>query len=164
MAKNNYSIDIDVNVIYPPKIDVKIKRLSDTATLPTYGSEKAACMDLYACLSKGEGYGVNIMPHATLKIGTGLAFAPPSGYMFQILQRSGLASKGIYPVGGIVDEDYRGEVIVALHNSTDKPYVVQHGDRIAQMAIRAYSQANLIEVDELDVTERGEGGFGSSGK
>ena len=163
MSKNNYSIDVDVNVIYPPKIPVEVKRLSDTATLPTYGSEKAACMDLYACLYKGKGYSLNIRPHSTVKIGTGLAFAPPSGYMLQILQRSGLASKGIYPVGGIVDEDYRGEVIVALHNSTDEPYVVQHGDRIAQMAIRAYSQANLIEVDELDSTDRADSGFGSTG-
>lgn len=162
MADTKYTLDLDVNVIYPPKIDVKIKRISDTAILPTYGSEKACCMDLYADL--GRYPEISISPHSVRKIGTGLAFAPPEGYMLQILQRSGLASKGIYPVGGVVDEDYRGEVIVALHNGSDKPCVVHHGDRIAQMAIRAYSQANLIEVDELDVTERGEGGFGSSGK
>lgn len=159
---NNYSINVDVNVIYPPKVEVRIKRLSDTAILPTYGSEKACCMDLYANLD--ELNDVIVLPHTTAKLGTGFAFQPPVGYMLQILQRSGMASKGIYPVGGIVDEDYRGEVVVALHNGSDKPYIVHHGDRIAQMAVRAYTQANLIEVDELDSTNRGEKGFGSSGK
>lgn len=151
-----------------PKIDVKVKRLSDTAITPTYGSEKAACMDLYSNIDlsfyQGDYAGLVIEPHQTLKIGTGFAFQPPSGYMLQILQRSGLASKGIYPVGGIVDEDYRGEVIVALHNGSDKPYIVHHGERIAQMAVRAYTQANLIKVDELDTTDRADGGFGSTGK
>lgn len=143
-------------------IDLKIKRLSDTATLPTYGSERAACMDLYADLGKYPE--ISVSPHSVRKIGTGFAFQPPTGYMLQILQRSGMASKGIYPVGGIVDEDYRGEVVVALHNGSDKPYIVHHGDRIAQMAVRAYAQANLIKVDELDNTDRANGGFGSTGK
>jgi len=116
-------------------------------------------MDLYACNED-----VIIQPHTTIKIGTGLSFQPPSGYMLQILQRSGLASKGIFPMGGIIDEDYRGEVLIALYNSTDKPYAVHNGDRIAQIAVRQYEQANLIEVNELDSTDRGDGGFGSTGK
>ena len=158
---NKYSIDIDVNVIYPPKMDVLIKRLSDTATLPTYGSEKAACFDVSADFRGRDS--ITMPPHSTVKIGIGWAFQPPIGCMLQILQRSGLASKGIFPVGGIVDEDYRGEVLVALHNSTNNDFIVKHGDRIAQIALRRYSQANFTEVTDLDNTSRGSNGFGSTG-
>ena len=161
---------------------IKAKRLSDTAKLPTYGSEKAACCDLYADLSdhcitlnpdvevrnvssneNGPIQRVGIAPHCTVKIPTGWAFQPPEGYMLQILQRSGLASKGLIPIGGILDEDYTGEVIVIMLNTTDYYLSINNGDRVAQMAIRPYYQGEFEEVDELDETERGTNGFGSSG-
>ena len=162
---------------------IKAKRLSDTAKLPTYGSEKAACVDIYCdlrvdkCIDlnpanvdfKNMGYSgdcfdrVNIAPHSTVKIPTGWAFQPPEGYMLQILQRSGLASKGLIPLGGILDEDYTGEVIVIMLNTTDKYLSINNGDRIAQMAIRPYYQGEFEEVDELDETKRGDGAFGSTG-
>ena len=163
---------------------IKAKRLSDTAKLPTYGSEKAACCDLYCdlrvdkCIDlnsanvdfkhmeySGDCFDrVHIAPHETIKLPTGWAFQPPEGYMLQILQRSGLASKGLIPLGGILDEDYTGEVIVIMLNTTDKYLSINNGDRIAQMAIRPYYQGEFEEVDELDKTERGDGGFGSTGK
>lgn len=162
---------------------IKAKRLSDTAKLPTYGSEKAACCDLYCdlrvdkCIDlnpanvdfkhmeySGDCFDrVHIAPHETIKLPTGWAFQPPEGYMLQILQRSGLASKGLIPLGGILDEDYTGEVIVIMLNTTDKYLSINNGDRIAQMAIRPYYQGEFELVDELDETERGDGGFGSTG-
>ena len=162
---------------------IKAKRLSDTAKLPTYGSEKAACCDLCCdlrvdkCIDlnpanvdfkhmeySGDCFDrVHIAPHETIKLPTGWAFQPPEGYMLQILQRSGLASKGLIPLGGILDEDYTGEVIVIMLNTTDKYLSINNGDRIAQMAIRPYYQGEFELVDELDETERGDGGFGSTG-
>ena len=162
---------------------IKAKRLSDTAKLPTYGSEKAACADIYCdlrvdkCIDlnpanvdfkhmeySGDCFDrVHIAPHETIKLPTGWAFQPPEGYMLQILQRSGLANKGLIPLGGILDEDYTGEVIVIMLNTTDKYLSINNGDRIAQMAIRPYYQGEFELVDELDETERGNGGFGSTG-
>ena len=157
-------------------LNVKIKRLSDTAFMPTYGSAKAACMDLYANLGYHEARSVDgikdypnfveIPPHSTVRIGTGFAFQPPEGYCGLIFARSGLATKqGLAPANkvGVCDEDYIGEYIVALHNDTDSEQYVHHGDRIAQLMFVPYEQANLIEVDTLDETERGSGGFGSTG-
>ena len=158
-------------------LDVKIKRLSDIAIMPTYGSTKAACMDLYANLGYHDAMTVNglakkpnfveIEPHTTVKIGTGFAFQPPEGYCGLIFARSGLATKqGLAPANkvGVCDEDYTGEYIVALHNDTDEIQFIHHGDRIAQLMFVPYEQANLIETDTLDETERGSGGFGSSGR
>ena len=162
---------------------IKAKRLSDTAKLPTYGSEKAACCDLYCdlrvdkCIDlnpanvdfkhmeySGDCFDrVHIAPHETIKLPTGWAFQPESGYMLQILQRSGLASKGLIPLGGILDEDYTGEVIVIMLNTTDKYLSINNGDRIAQLEFRPYEQAEFELVDELDETERGASGFGSTG-
>ena len=162
---------------------IKAKRLSDTAKLPTYGSEKAACCDLYCdlrvdkCINlnpanvdfkhmeySGDCFDrVHIAPHETIKLPTGWAFQPPEGYMLQILQRSGLASKGLIPLGGILDEDYTGEIVVIMLNTSDKPIRINNGDRVAQMALRHYYQAEFELVDELDKTERGLAGFGSTG-
>lgn len=162
---------------------IKAKRLSDTAKLPTYGSERACCMDLYADLSdhcitlnpdvevrnisgneNGPIQRVGIAPHSTVKIPTGWAFQPPEGYMLQILQRSGLASKGLIPIGGIIDNDYNSEIVVILLNTSDDYIFVNNGDRVAQMAIRKYYQAEFDIVDELEPTVRGGNGFGSTGK
>ena len=151
-------------------LDVKIKRLSETATIPTYGSAKAAGMDLYADLG-AEDNGckkfICIRPHTTVKISTGFAFQPPEGYCALILARSGLATKqGLAPANkvGLCDEDYRGAYIVAIHNHSEQEQAIAHGDRIAQLMFVPYEQANLVVVDELESTDRGDGGFGSSGK
>ena len=157
-------------------LNVKIKRLSNTASMPTYGSTKAACMDLYANIGYCNAMTVNgleqrpayveIPPHATVKIGTGFAFQPPKGYCGLIFARSGLATRqGLAPANkvGVCDEDYTGEYIVALHNDTDSEQYVYHGDRIAQLMFVPYEQTNLVIVDTLDETERGSGGFGSTG-
>ena len=162
---------------------IKAKRLSNTAIIPTYGSKCACAADLYCdlrvdkCIDlnpanvdfkhmeyRGDCFDrVHIAPHETIKLPTGWAFQPPEGYMLQILQRSGLASKGLIPLGGILDEDYTGEVIVIMLNTTDKYLSINNGDRIAQMAIRPYYQGEFELVDELDETERGDGAFGSTG-
>ena len=156
-------------------LDVKVKRLSETAILPTYGSKKAAGMDLYADIGYTSARYVDglrvvpdyitVRPHETVKIGTGWAIQPPEGYAGYIFARSGLATKqGLRPANcvGLCDEDYRGEYIVALHNDTDDDQIIHHGDRIAQLVFMPYEQAELIEVEKLDSTERGCGGFGST--
>lgn len=108
-----------------------------------------------------------IQPHETVKVHTGLRMAPPEGWYVAIYARSGLATKqGLAPANktGICDQDYRGEYIVALHNHSNIPQMITHGDRIAQMAVVPFWQADFEEVSELDETGRGAGGFGSSGK
>jgi len=142
---------------------INIKKLNDNAIIPTYGSAKAAAMDLYADVNEP----ITIEPHKTAKIGIGFAVQPPENWCALILARSGLANKhGLAPSNkvGLCDEDYRGEYIVSLHNHSDEAAVVNHGDRIAQLMFVPYTQATLNLVDELDDTERGAGGFGSTGK
>ena len=110
---------------------------------------------------------ITVSPHSTQKIGTGIAVAIPDGYFGAIFARSGLAAKsGLRPANcvGVADSDYRGEYIVALHNDTDEPKTVENGERIAQLVIMPFLSAEFNEVEELDSTERGSGGFGSTGK
>ena len=143
---------------------IEIKKLRQDAVIPTQGSERAAGYDLYACIDTYEP--CSVMPHATNKVGTGIAVAIPDGYFGAIFARSGLATKkGMRPANcvGVVDSDYRGEVIVALHNDTDEKQYFQNGERIAQLVILPYVSAEFCEVEELDSTERGSGGFGSTG-
>ena len=145
-------------------INVKVKKLTDTAKLPTYGSKEAACCDLYADIPSGET--ISIRPHETIKIGTGLTIEPPEGYCAMIYARSGIATKhGLRPANctGICDSDYRGEYIVAIHNDSESTQYVDKGMRIAQLMFVPYAQANFEEVDSLSDTERGSGGFGSTG-
>lgn len=144
-------------------MEVKIKKLKGNAKIPTKGSEKAAGFDLYACCDDV----VTIMPHTTKKVGTGLAIQPPEGYFGAIFARSGLVTKnGLRPANcvGVCDEDYTGEYIVALHNDSDELREIQNGDRIAQLVFIPYLNTEFREVDKLDDTERGSGGFGSTGK
>lgn len=144
-------------------MNVKIVKLNTNATIPTQGSAKAAGFDLYTCLDNE----VKIEPHSTAKIPTGLSIQPPAGYFGAIFARSGLASKeGLRPANcvGCCDEDYTGEYIVALHNDSDVERVVSPNERIAQLVFLPYISANFVEVDKLDNTERGSGGFGSTGK
>lgn len=146
---------------------VKVKKLSPTAQLPTYGTPDSAGMDLYADLvgsGYGEGY-ITIKPNETVMIGTGLAFQPPRGYFSLIFARSGTAvKKGLAPANKVpvIDEDYRGEVKIHLHNHSDKECIIEHKERIAQIVFMPYEQFNLNE-GELDDTVRGSGGFGSTG-
>ena len=142
---------------------MNIKKLNDNARLPTYGSEFAAGADLYACLD-GD---VTIAPAETLLIHTGLAMEIPTGLVGLIYARSGRASKkGLAPANkvGVIDSDYRGEIMVALHNHSTEPRTVSDGERIAQIVFAPYYTADFSVVDELDDTTRGSGGFGSTGK
>ena len=144
-------------------MNISIKKLYSDAKIPTHGSAQSAGYDLYACISAP----ITIYPHTTSMIGTGLSIAVPEGYFGAIFARSGLATKqGLRPANcvGICDSDYRGEYIVAVHNDTDKIQVIDPGERIAQLVIMPYLPVEFIEVDELDKTERGNGGFGSTGK
>lgn len=141
---------------------IKIKKLNENAIIPTYGSEYAAGADLYACIESDEV----IAPGQTKLIKTGLAIELPIGYAAFIYARSGLASKrGIAPANkvGVVDCDYRGEIMVALHNHSSVEQSVAKGERIAQMVIAPYITAEFEESDTLSDTERGQGGFGSTG-
>lgn len=147
-------------------LQVNVKRLSDTAILPTYGSARAAGMDLYADVKSLGTDKIYIGPGDSLKIPTGFAFELPKGYCSLILARSGLsAKKGLRPANcvGLCDEDYRGNYIVSLYNDSHEDQVIEHGNRIAQLMFVPYIQAELTEVNNLSETNRGEGGFGSTG-
>ena len=142
---------------------IKVKKLNENAVLPTYGSDFAAGADLYACIAES----VEIAPGETKMIGTGLAMEIPEGYMGLIFARSGIASKrGLAPANkvGVVDSDYRGEFMVALHNHSNQPASVDVGERIAQLVITPYMTACFEVADELSKTVRNTGGFGSTDK
>ena len=143
-----------------PKIAVK--KLDERAVLPTYGSAFSAGADLYAVLD-GE---LIIQPNETKLVRTGLAMEIPEGFAGLIYARSGLATKrGLAPANkvGVVDADYRGEIMVALHNHSAVPQTVAVGERIAQLVVAPFLKAEFEEADELSSTVRGEGGFGSTG-
>lgn len=140
---------------------MRIKKLNDNAVIPTYGSASAAGADLYSC--EGE---ITIAPCETRLVHTGLSMQIPEGYVGLIYARSGIATKrGVAPANkvGVIDSDYRGEVMVALHNHSKVDAVIAEGERIAQIVITPYLAVDFIESDELDDTERGQGGFGSTG-
>ncbi len=140
---------------------VNIKKLHENAIIPTKGSEYSAGYDLHALNDEV------IFPHNTTKVSTGLAIEIPEGYFGGVFARSGLAvKKGLRPANcvGVIDSDYRGEVIVLLHNDTDKYQLINKGDRIAQLVILPYLSVEFEEVEELVATKRGDGGFGSTGK
>ena len=142
---------------------IKVKKLNENAIIPTYGTEFSAGADLYAL----PGDLVEIEPHKTVMIHTGLSMEIPEGYAGLIFARSGLASKkGLAPANkvGVVDPDYRGEFMVALHNHTDEIKTVEGGERIAQLVIVPFLKAEFNIAEELSETARGEGGFGSTGK
>lgn len=141
---------------------VKFSRLKSGAIVPKYASASAAGADLYACM----GEDIVVSPGETVKISTGLAVAIPDGYAGLVYARSGLATKkGLAPANkvGVIDSDYRGEVMVMLHNHSSEPALIEDGDRIAQLVITPVIQAIFEEAETLDDTERGTGGFGSTG-
>lgn len=142
---------------------VRVKILKEGAKLPTYGSTQAAGADLYACLEKA----VTIAPGETAFVPTGIALEVPLGCAGLIYARSGMACKrGLAPANkvGVVDSDYRGEIIVALHNHGNAPQTVEHGERVAQFVITPVLTPAYEMVKELSDTERNQGGFGSTGK
>ena len=142
---------------------IKVKKLNESAILPTYGSASAAGADLYNL----PGADVIIPAHETVMIHTGLAMEIPEGYAGFLFARSGIASKrGLAPANkvGVIDSDYRGEFMVALHNHSNVDATIAGGERIAQMCILPALQAEFLVADELGETVRGEGGFGSTGK
>lgn len=142
---------------------VALKKISERATLPTYGTAYSAGADLYACLEAD----VTVAPRETVLVHTGIALEIPCGYVGLIYARSGLATKrGLAPANkvGVIDADYRGEVMVALYNQSEVAQTVSHGERIAQLVIAPFLAAEFEEVDELSDTVRGAGGFGSTGR
>ena len=142
---------------------IKVKKLNENAILPTYGSASAAGADLYNL----PGADVVIPAHETVMVHTGLAMEIPEGYAGFLFARSGIASKrGLAPANkvGVIDSDYRGEFMVALHNHSNVDATIAGGERIAQMCILPVLQAEFLVADELGETVRGEGGFGSTGK
>lgn len=171
-----------------PKLDLKIQRLTDTAKLPTKAHENDACFDIYADIPDEEYYvekreqlsefmfgganltesgkGVAIHPHQTVLIPTGFATEIPHGFWGAIFARSGLASKqGLRPAQGVpvIDESYRGQWFIPLYNQSNEVQIIHHGDRICQFMLLPYFDTTITEVDTLNSTDRGEGGFGSTG-
>ena len=141
---------------------MNIKKLNEKAIIPTYGTEFSAGADLYACIEEE----ITINPGETKLIPTGLAMEIPVGYGGFIYARSGLATKkGLAPANkvGVVDADYRGEVMVVLHNQSSTEQTVAPQERIAQLVIAPFLKVEFNEVDELNETVRGEGRFGSTG-
>jgi len=143
-------------------MNIKIKKLTNTATIPTRGSSDAAGYDLYADIDNSIG----LPPHTTYKFPTNISIEIPQGYFGGIYARSGIATKrGLRPSNcvGIVDSDYRGNIIVALHNDSEEYQIVEPNERIAQIIIQPYLNVAFDVTDELNGTERGESGFGSTG-
>lgn len=142
---------------------VRIKKLSENAITPTYGSEYSAGADLYALLDNA----VEIKPHETLFIHTGISAEIPEGYCGLVFARSSMGAKrGLAPANkvGVIDADYRGEIMVALHNHSENVATVEPGERVAQLAIVPFLKAEFEESNALSDTLRGAGGFGSTGK
>lgn len=145
------------------KEKIRVKKLKENAILPTYGSEFSAGADLYAVLDND----LSIAPHETVFVPTGLAFEIPIGLVGLVYARSGLACKrSLAPANkvGVIDSDYRGEIMVVLHNHSNETQTISNGERIAQIVFTPYVCGEFELSDNLDDTERGSGGFGHSGK
>ena len=144
-------------------MDVRFKKLNDLAKIPTRGSKFSAGYDLYAATD----HDIQIPPHSTVMIGTGLAMEIPTGWFGAVFPRSGIATKrGLRPANcvPVIDCDYRGEWLIPLHNDSNETMTVQAGERIAQLVILPYQDIDFKEVNELHDTDRGMGGFGSTGE
>ncbi len=144
-------------------VRINFRKIDKNATVPKRGSNEAAGYDLYADVDDI----IEVMPHSTVKIGTGLAMEIPDGYFGAIFARSGLATKeGLRPSNcvGVCDQDFRGEVVVALHNDSDTSRFITPNERIAQLVIIPYLEVEFNEVEKLNTTSRGTGGFGSTGR
>lgn len=143
--------------------EVKFIKMNENATVPKYGTEFSAGADLYACI---DGDSIKIAPGQTVMIHTGIALQIPNGFAGMIFARSGTATKrGLAPANkvGVVDSDYRGEIMVSLYNHSSSEQTVENGERIAQLVIMPYLRADFIEAESLEETDRSSGGFGSTG-
>ena len=143
--------------------DINFTKLNYNAKDPVCGSTEAAGHDLSAAIDTN----VLIPPHQTVKIPTGISIELPKNTFGGIYARSGIASReGLRPANctGVIDSDYRGEIIVAIHNDSDTHRIVEPGERIAQLIVQPYIRARYVEVNALSTTDRGSGGFGSTGK
>lgn len=143
------------------EMEIKLKRLSKDAIVPTYGTPHSAYLDLYAIED------VFLHPGDVKVIRSGWAFEIPEGYYVDVLPRSGLScKKGVISLNsvGIIDSDYRGEILTTMKNLSNEPLLISKGDRYAQMSIKKWIYTTFMEVDELTPTMRGSGGFGSTGK
>lgn len=146
-------------------MEVRIKKIYEDAIIPTHGSEYSAGYDLHAYIKNESGV-IQIAPHRMIKINTGIAISLPHDTFGGIYARSGLASKrGLRPANctGIIDSDFTGEIIIALYNDSDEVQEVKDGERVAQLIIQQYITVDFNEVEDLPHTERGSGGFGSTG-
>lgn len=144
-------------------IKVKLKKLNENAIIPSYGTEYAAGADLYALAETD----IVIAAHETVLIHTGIAIELPEGSVGLVFARSGLATKqGLAPANkvGVIDSDYRGEIMIPLHNHTDVPKTVVNAERVAQLVIMPYFTAQFELCDDFSQTDRGTNGFGSTGK
>lgn len=172
--KNLVKMMIDIS--FPPicrstgiYLPLKIKKLHQSARMPEYATSGAACFDLYAATVNGyEHIGDIVYPGHPAKVGLGLAFEVPQGYKMEILPRSGLAFKhGVQAFAGTIDSDYRGEVVVLLEcnylGEDDPPFRINPGDRVAQACLVQVPRVTFEAVEELSETDRGAGGFGSTG-
>jgi len=140
-------------------MQIKFKKLNENAVAPTYAFKFDAGMDLY-CLEN-----ISVEPNQRVQIGTGIAMEIPEGFVGLIWDKSGLSHKsGLKTVGGVVDSQYRGEIKVGMINLSNETYNFEAGQKIAQMLIQKVEQVDLMESDTLSETDRGEGGFGSTGK
>lgn len=147
-------------------INIKIKRLTETAKMPTKAHDTDACFDLYVDCPEYEKNGIAIYPGETMKFKSGICTEIPHGYFAAVFPRSGLGinkNLRLPNCTGIIDADYRGEWVIALINDGDVRHLIKHGDRVAQFAILPVPEVELVEVDELSDTERGTGGLGSTG-
>lgn len=143
--------------------DINIKLLNENAIVPTYGSTYSAGADLYACLTET----ITINPGETAFIPTGIALEIPTGFVGLVYARSSLGcKKGLAPSNkvGVIDSDYRGEIMVALHNHSKETHEINPNDRIAQIVFTPYLKGNFQIINDLTDTERGQGGFGSTGE
>jgi len=139
------------------KVKVKVKKLHPDAKIPTLGTEYAAGFDLYTVET------VTLQPGERHAFATGISIEVPEGLVTLFWDRSGMGFKGVHRFAGVIDSDYRGELKVILFNSTKEPFTIEKGDRIAQAIIQDYYTPDFEELTELSDTQRGEGGFGSTG-
>ncbi len=139
-------------------MQLKIKKLHPDALLPTRAHHDDAGLDVY-CYKK-----VTLLPHVTTKVPTGIAYEIPEGYCIFAWDKGSVGSKGIKTLGGVLDSGYRGELFIPLHNLSNQEYVFEVGDKIAQLVIQKVEFPEIMEVEELTSSLRGEGGFGSTGK
>ncbi len=158
--------DVLVRIIeYKNEVPVKVKKLDPRATIPQYHTEGAVAFDMHAIVDEGQV--IRVPAHSQKNLSTGLAMAIPKGYELRVSPRSGQSFKNQISIRnspGIVDSDYRGEIKVSFVNNADTDFIINPGDRICQVKLSLAPRAVFEEVEELDETERGEGGFGSTGR